>query len=156
MIVKKRLRKNRLWQRVVACLVMVGIVCLFGPVANAHVSSDVYAKLNGLGLLDDQEPLRENPIRLLAKKKGFGNMPPEAKSHAREWNEMSPEEQQRYQQRYRKLQKMSPKERKRYEKWHEQWKKLSPAEREQIRQKLERQNELSPQEVDTIRRRFKN
>lgn len=155
MVIKKRMFRAGIRQGTMICLVIAAGVSLLGHTADARVSPTVAAGYDRASVR--HHPLPGNPVPMLAKKKNReGNPSAEVNSRVREWNQMSPEEQRRLQQRYQQLQKMSPKERKHYEKRYQQWKRLSPKEREQIRNQLQRPGELSPQEIDMIRRRFKN
>ena len=101
---------------------------------------------------------------LLAKRGGknrerYERLPPEEKAHLRkklrEWQSLSPEEQQKMRRKLDRLNRMPPESQKLYQKRFKQWQKLSPQERQQIRRQLKDWDSLSGEEKRSIRGRFK-
>ena len=74
----------------------------------------------------------------------------------REWQSLPPEEQQTIRQRMNQLNSMPSQQRKLYKQLFRQWQHLPPDERKQIQEDLDNWEQLSPRQRDSIRRRFKN
>ena len=74
----------------------------------------------------------------------------------REWQSLSPEEQQIIRQRMHQLNRMPSQKRKLYKQLFRQWQDLPPQERNQLQDDLDNWEHLSPRQRDSIRRRFNN
>ena len=74
----------------------------------------------------------------------------------REWQSLSPEEQQIIRQRMNQLNRMPSQKRKLYKQLFRQWQDLPPKERKQLQDDLDNWEYLSPRQRDSIRRRFNN
>lgn len=74
----------------------------------------------------------------------------------REWQSLPPEEQQTIRQRMNQLNSMPSQQRKLYKQLFRQWQHLPPDERKQLQEDLDNWEQLSPRQRDSIRRRFKN
>ena len=123
---------------------------------DASTSTQVFTK-QVWSFIINQPPTSPEKLdwAIAQRKRERGSLSPEEENRVRKWKQMSPEERQRYQERYQRWKQMSPEERKRYQQGHQQWNQLSPKERQQIQKKLERWDKLSPQERETILRWFK-
>ena len=73
----------------------------------------------------------------------------------REWQSLPPEEQQTIRRRMNQLNKMPSQQRKLYKQLFRQWQQLPPDERKQIQEDLDNWENLSPRQQKSIRRRFK-
>jgi len=149
--------KSRIWCSRVACLMIASLFFIAGRSVDASTSTQVFTK-QVWSFIIDQTPASPEKLdwAIAQRKRERGSLSPEEKNRVRQWKQMSPEERQRYQERYQRWKQMSPQERKRYQQGHQQWNQLSPKERKQIQRKLERWDKLSPQERESIRRWFKN
>jgi len=74
----------------------------------------------------------------------------------REWQSLPPEEQQTIRRRMNQLNRMPSQQRKLYKQLFRQWQHLPPDERKQLQKDLDNWEHLSPQQQKSIRRRFKN
>jgi mRNA-degrading endonuclease RelE of RelBE toxin-antitoxin system len=74
----------------------------------------------------------------------------------REWQSLSPEEQQIIRRRMNQLNRMPSQKRKLYKQLFRQWQDLPPKERKQLQDDLDNWEYLSPRQRDSIRRRFNN
>jgi len=74
----------------------------------------------------------------------------------REWQSLSPEEQQIIRQRMNQLNRMPVQKRDLYKQLFRQWQHLPPKERKQLQDDLDNWEYLSPRQRDSIRRRFNN
>jgi hypothetical protein len=104
------------------------------------------------------------------KKNGSGSVPqqfqqwqelsPEEQEKMRqkyqEWQSLPPEKKQIFRQRMNQLDKMPQQQRQMYQQLFQQWQHLSPNERKQLQRDLDNWEQLSPQQKESIRRRFKN
>ena len=74
----------------------------------------------------------------------------------REWQSLPPEEQQTIRRRMNQLNRMPSQQRKLYKQLFRQWQHLPSKERKQLQEDLDNWEYLSPRQRDSIRRRFKN
>ncbi len=74
----------------------------------------------------------------------------------REWQSLSPEEKQTIRQRMNRLNQMPSQQRNLYKQLFRQWQHLPPDERKQLQKDLDNWEHLSPRQQDSIRHRFKN
>jgi hypothetical protein len=74
----------------------------------------------------------------------------------REWQSLPPEEQQTIRRRMNQLNRMPSQQRKLYKQLYRQWQHLPPDERKQLQKDLDNWEHLSPQQQKSIRRRFRN
>jgi len=73
-----------------------------------------------------------------------------------QWQDLSPNEQEKMRKKYREWQSLPPQKRKLYKQLFRQWQHLSPKERKQLQEDLNNWENLSPKQRNSIRRRFKN
>ena len=78
------------------------------------------------------------------------------KEKYREWQSLSPEERQAIRQRMNQLNKMPSQQRSLYKQLFRQWQHLPADERQKLQKDLDNWDQLSPQQQNSIRRRFKN
>jgi hypothetical protein len=113
---------------------------------------------------NDDDPINSNGLLAGNKKRSynrnFENLSPREQESIeeryREWQKLSPQEKEVIRQRMHQWQKMPPGEQRLYQRRFQQWQHLSPEERRNLQEKLNRWNQLSPQEQESIRRRFNN
>ena len=74
----------------------------------------------------------------------------------REWQSLPPDEQEEIRQRMNQLNRMPSQKRKLYKELFRQWQHLPPDERQRLQRDLDNWDYLSPQEQNAIRRRFRN
>ena len=115
----------------------------------------------GLHLLNYEDQSCEN--NLISKRKKnrnyYKNLSPEEKEQIqkkyKEWQSLPPKEKEKIRKRMKQYRKMSPSEQELYQQRYKQWQHLSPNERKKLQKDLERWENLSPQEKNAIRQRFK-
>mgnify|MGYP000222880222 CR=1 FL=1 len=73
-----------------------------------------------------------------------------------QWQDLSPDEQEKMRKKYKEWQSLPPQTRKLYKQLFRQWQHLSPKERKQLQKDLDNWENLTPQQRKSIRRRFKN
>ena len=73
-----------------------------------------------------------------------------------QWQDLSPDEQEKMRKKYKEWQSLPPQTRKLYKQLFRQWQHLSPKERKQLQEDLENWENLTPRQRKSIRRRFKN
>lgn len=74
----------------------------------------------------------------------------------REWQSLPPDEQEAIRRRMNQLNRMPSQKRKLYKQLFRQWQHLPPDERRQLQRDLDNWDSLSPQQQNSIRRRFRN
>ena len=92
--------------------------------------------------------------------KNFNDLSPEEqekiKKKYKEWESLSPEEKKVLRRRMNQLKQMQPQERELFQQRFRQWQHLAPNERQKLQEHLDRWEDLSPNEREAIRRRFNN
>ncbi|MGD8646344.1 MAG: DUF3106 domain-containing protein [Desulfobacterales bacterium] len=73
-----------------------------------------------------------------------------------QWQDLSPDEQEKMRKKYKEWQSLPPQTRKLYKQLFRQWQHLSPKERKKLQKDLNNWENLTPQQRKSIRRRFKN
>jgi hypothetical protein len=138
------------------------MILLFYPSTSFSTLSKNYPKkYPKLHLLNYEDQSYEN--KLLSKRKKnqnyFENLSPEEKEDIqkkyKEWQSLPPKEKEKIRKRMKHWRKMSPSEQELYQQRYKQWQHLPPNERKKLQKDLERWENLSPQEKNAIRQRFK-
>ena len=73
-----------------------------------------------------------------------------------QWQDLSPDEQEKMRKKYKEWQSLPPQTRKLYKQLFRQWQHLPAKERKRLQEDLENWENLTPQQRKSIRRRFKN
>jgi mRNA-degrading endonuclease RelE of RelBE toxin-antitoxin system len=73
-----------------------------------------------------------------------------------QWQDLSPDEQEKMRKKYKEWQSLPPQTRKLYKQLFRQWQHLPAKERKQLQEDLNNWENLSPRQRNSIRRRFKN
>jgi hypothetical protein len=76
--------------------------------------------------------------------------------HFQQWQDLSPDEQEKMRKKYKEWQSLPPQTRKLYKQLFRQWQHLPAKERKRLQEDLENWENLTPQQRKSIRRRFKN
>ncbi len=93
-------------------------------------------------------------------RENYQNLSPEEKSRLqqklRKWESLSPEKKEALRNRMDQWKELSPEARDLYRKRFHQWQNLSPEERRNVEEKLEKWDSLPPEEKENVRRRFRD
>ncbi|OQX24445.1 MAG: hypothetical protein BWK80_20830 [Desulfobacteraceae bacterium IS3] len=94
------------------------------------------------------------------KGENYQDLSPEEKARLqqklRKWESMPPEKKEALRNRMDQLKELSPEARELYRKRFNQWQNLSPEERRNVQEKLEKWDSLPPEEKENVRRRFRD
>ncbi|MGD8762855.1 MAG: DUF3106 domain-containing protein [Desulfobacteraceae bacterium] len=156
-------RRHLLFRRSCIMLLALMIFCYFPSVSFCASKAHIHAKIGTPFLENNEKQMRIHT--LLAKKKKNDwkkreDLSPEEKElleeKYKEWKSLSPEEKKLIRKRLNKWKKMPPEQRELYQRIYQQWQNLTPKERKKLQEDLDRWEYLPPHKKDAIRHQFKN